>query len=301
MNHAIHRGATLPELLVGIGVSLLVVMTAVASAVRYQRSNSTVDAWMVARSQLRDASDILAADLRGISVSGDSVLVASDTAVEFRSALGSSVVCSIPSANRITIPPDSLPSDRILSSWVMPPDSGDMLLLYLSASQASPAQWLRYRISAFVPVRAGVGCPASAGLLDVTELAGAGSAYDITVAGSLPELRLGAPVRIVRRVRYSVYRGGDGLWYLGYRRCTTTCAAIQPVSGPYNAPGGPAPVTLLYFDHAGRRLSPSGPTSALASVEITIRTTFAHPLWFPGMPARSGDTIRSVVALRNSR
>lgn len=294
-------GATLPELLVGLVVSMLVVMTAFTSALRYQRSSSTIDEWMNVRSQLRDATDILAADLRGISVIGDSILAASDTAVEFRSALGSSVVCTVASGSRITLPPDSLLSDRVLSSWVMPPDSGDTLLAYLGATGVAPARWVRLRIVAFAPAPAAVACPPSAGLLDASDVAGAGSAYDVTLEGSAPELRRGAPIRIVRRVRYSVYRGGDGHWYLGYRRCTTSCAAIQPVSGPYQVPGGTAPIALRYFDRSGARVSTAGPMPDPSSVEVTVRSNFVHRLWFPGLPARTGDTIRSVIAFRNSR
>ena len=293
-------GATLPELLVGLVISLLVVMTAVAGTVRYQRASATVEVWMNARGQLRDAADILAADLRGISVPGDSLLATADTAVEFRSALGSSFVCSIPSANRIVLPPDSLPAERVLSSWVMPPDSGDMLLTYVAAGDSSPGQWARRRINAFVPIRASLGCPQAAGMLDVAEIAGAGSAYDVTLDGPILEVQRGAPVRILRRVRYSVYRGGDGHWYVGYRRCTTGCAATQPISGPYDVPRG-YPLSLRYFDRSGATLSINGPTTNPASVEVTVRTAYQRPLWFPGMAVRTDDSTRSLIALRNAR
>ena len=294
------RGATLIELLVGLVISLMVVMTALGTAARYHRSGSTVLEWMNVRGQLRSAADILAGELVGISMTGDSLLAATDTSVEFRSAIGASMICLVPSANRITLPPDSLVSGRILSSWALPPDSGDTVLLYQEASSPAPAKWIRRQVISFTAVRPFTGCPAAAGLISAAELAGAGSAYDVTLDGDVALAHSGTPVRIVRRVRYSMYKAGDGHWYLGYRSCTPSCAGIQPVSGPYDFRGR-VPLTLRYLDESGANVTPSASTAAPAAMAILVRTSFSRPLSFPGVPPRSGDSISTVVAFRNFR
>jgi hypothetical protein len=108
-------------------------------------------------------------------------------------------------------------------------------------------------------------------------------------------------VRFARRVRYSVYRGGDGKWYLGYRRCVTTCAAIQPISGPYESRSGP-PLSFRYFVGSGARLSGNGPTNEVARVEIVSRANYVRPLALPGISgSRTGDSAVATVALRNRR
>ena len=64
----------------GIVVATLVVMMAVSHVIRHQHAYDDVAADIDLRTRLRDASDLIAADLRGASSAGDSILVASDTA-----------------------------------------------------------------------------------------------------------------------------------------------------------------------------------------------------------------------------
>src|SRR5439155_9594724 len=85
---------------------------------------------------------------------------------------------------------------------------------------------------------------------------------------------LGMPVRITRRLRYSLYRASDGAWYLGQRDWNATTLrfnTIQPVSGPFlsAALGG---LTFRYFDSSGVEV-PSGAaqTRAIALLRITAR------------------------------
>src|SRR5262249_10794171 len=48
----------------------------------------------------------------------------------------------------------------------------------------------------------------------------------------------GAPVRIVRRARYVLFRGSDGAWSLAYRPCDIAgiCGTAQAVAGPLASP-----------------------------------------------------------------
>lgn len=290
---------TVVELLIGLVVATLVVLMAVSHVVRHQRAYDAVAADIDLRTRLRDASDLIAADLRGISSVGDTILVTSDTAVEFYSAIGSSTVCTTPAPTRFTLPPDTLASGRTLSSWIATPDSDDYMLLYMDSSSASPAGWVRARIVSFAPTPTLAGCPPSAGLLSAAEI-GSARSYEIAVSSALPSgVRRGSPVRFVRRVRYDVYRAGDGKWYLGYRRCTLGCAPVQPVSGPYESSAGP-PIRFRYFARSGAAVLGNGPATDVARVEIVARARYRRPVLLPGRssPLLAESTVVT-VAIRN--
>jgi hypothetical protein len=94
------RAATLVELIMGITVMMIVLTLAVSQITRLQRGYGAVNAAMDLRARLRDGADIVAADVRGIAPAGDSILVASDTALEFYSAIGSSTLCTMPALIR---------------------------------------------------------------------------------------------------------------------------------------------------------------------------------------------------------
>jgi hypothetical protein len=294
------RGATLVELIVGIAIAMVVVGLSVAHVVRHQRASSAVTDAVNLRTRLRDASDILAADMRGISPIGDSVLVASDTAVEFYSSIGTSTLCTTASVNRLTLPPDSLPSGRTLSTWITSPDTGDHVLVFMRVPPSPVATWQRARITSVATVSVGIACPLSIGLLAAGDMAASARAYDFTLASAVPPATgRGAPVRVVRRVRYSIYRAGDGKWYLGYRRCSGGCSPIQPVSGPYDS-HGPPPLTFRYFTRNGAPLAGQGPSADVGRMEIVARAAYARPFRLPGMTAAlTSDSIVTNVTLRN--
>jgi hypothetical protein len=160
----------------GITVAMIVITLAVAHITRHQRAYSAVASALDLRTRLRDGSDIVAAELRGISAVGDSLIVASDTAVEFYSAIGTSTLCTMPAPDRVTLPPDTLPSGRILSAWLAAPDVGDDIFVFTDSPPA-PARWQRGRITSVATVLTPVGCPLSAALLTAGDVAGAGRSY----------------------------------------------------------------------------------------------------------------------------
>jgi hypothetical protein len=285
----------------GIAVATIVVLLAVSHITRHQRAVESLAAIADLRGRLRDASDLLTADLRGSSPVGDSILVALDTAIEFYSTIGTSTLCA-GAGSRLTVPSDSLASGRLLSAWVALPESGDDALVLADAAPSGSQRWERAKVVAFSRIATRVGCPVSSGLLSPADVAGTRDAYEATLASAVPAtVHRGSPVRFARRVRYSVYRGGDGKWYLGYRRCATACAAIQPVSGPYESRTGP-PVGFRYFVASGARLTGSGPTNNVVRIEIVSRASYLRPLAIPGIVgARTGDSAVVAVALRNRR
>ncbi len=278
----------------------MVTTLAVSHIVRHLRSVNAISVALDLNGRLRDGADILAADLRGISPLGDSLSVQSDTAVEFYSAIGTSTLCATPSPNTLILPPDSLSSDRVLSSWVTEPEPGDDVLVFEDTTASGIAGWQRATVQAVARLATSVVCPVSAGLLLPRDVAGAARSLQVQVAPALT-LRSprGAPVRIVRRVRYSVYRGGDRKWYLGYRRCSGSCASIQPVSGPYENVSG-SPVSFRYFTAAGAPIFGSGTFTDVARVEVTPHAAYATPFQLSGMStAMLNDSLQLTVALRN--
>ena len=283
----------------GIVVATLVVLMAVSHVIRHQRAYDAVAADIDLRTRLRDASDLIAADLRGSSSAGDSIIFASDTAVEFYSAIGSSTVCMTPTSTRITLPPDTLASGRTLTSWIATPDTGDYVIVFSDSSSVSTGGWTRTRIASFGTTPTLTGCPPSAGLLSAID-PGPARSYEISFSSALPaNVRRGSPVRFIRRVRYDVYRGGDGKWYLGYRRCTSGCAPVQPVSGPYESSTGP-PIRFRYFTHSGASLTGNGPTTDVARVEIVSHAKYRRPVRLPGLAVPLvAESATVTVALRN--
>jgi hypothetical protein len=295
------RAATLLELLIGIAVGIFVVALAVGHTVRHQRTYSAVDGMRDLRARLRDASDIITADLRGSSPAGDSILVALDTALEFYSVTGVSMLCAPASSNEITLPPDSLPSGRVLSSWISSPEAGDVAVVLADSAGAAGSRWSRAGVVAVATISTPLGCPVSAGLLSASDVLGPARSYRVSLSpGATVIAARGAPVRLVRRVRYSVYRGGDARWYLGYRRCVLTCAVIQPVSGPYESASGP-PLSFRYFTRTGAVVVVPGPTADVARVEIITRAEYQRSERLPGMSGSlTGDSTAVSVALRNT-
>lgn len=293
-------GATLVELIVGIVLMTSVTTLAVSHIVRHLRSVNAISAALDLNDRLRDGADILAADLRGISPRGDSLSVESDTAVEFYSAIGTSTLCATPNANTLILPPDSLASGRVLSSWVAEPEPGDDVLVFEDTTASGAPGWQRASVQTVARVTTAEACPLSSGLLLPADVVGTARALEILVSPSLT-LRSprGAPVRIVRRVRYSVYRGGDRKWYLGYRRCPGVCVSIQPLSGPYETVSG-SPFSFRYFTNAGTAISTSGVFTDVASVHVVPRAAYTTPFQLPGMStAIPQDSLNLTVALRN--
>jgi hypothetical protein len=105
-------------------------------------------------------------------------------------------------------------------------------------------------------------------------------------------------VRLTRPIRYSIYRAGDGLWYLGLQTWSPASMqfnTVQPLSGPYEPPG-PSATRIEYFDTSGNVLAPGTPnTRDIARIEWMLRSRS------PAGALTPGDSTRIVVAMRNRR
>lgn len=274
------KGFTLVELIVATTIAGIAAGVMTMTLVRQQRFFASAEAVLDVRSQLRDAADVLATDIRGAAVGSFGLPLMTDTAIEMFTTIGMSVACSAPVGYNIGLPPITLASGNTLTSLLATPDTGDLALIYgLPSGAPDSGRWESHRIVSFTPRALSTSCPSTTGFTTAGDAFSGATGYSLSlVATPSGAVRKGALIHFVRRARYSLYRSSDGLWYLGYRRCTASgasaCAAIQPVSGPYQPYRGSAGVPGLsfrYYDAAGGEIPFSGPSQSVARVEIVLR------------------------------
>ena len=300
-------GFTLIELLVGIALASLVGAAIVQLLVRQQRFyNSTNDATLT-RQQLRQAAAILPADLKGISSVGGDIYLMTDSSLEFRSAFGSSVVCTN-LAGKLSTVPQSLAKGSVMSSWSMPPSPGDSVAVYNDGASINVTDdaWSRYQISVVTLVAGNVanGCPTSSGLVQPSDLTGSNPSYQLTfVSAASGKIRPGAAMRFFRRVRYRLYKDTDNKWYLGYHDCKTgrspVCNTTKPIAGPFQpyATNGTSGVQFAYYDATG---AVTAIPANVMRISLVVRGQGAGLVNFTGTHATTfGDSMRIEIGLRN--
>jgi hypothetical protein len=170
-----------------------------------------------------------------------------------------------------------------------------------SSTLSSTRGWSRYPIASTTRPPAATTCPPTSTFTTAADIAANRHNYELLLATPLPFPPVpGSPVRLIRRARYSLYRASDGLWYLGYRRCTGAgCATVQPVSGPYA--GATPPLTFKYYDGSGRTITPLVPTTAIARIDVVAHAATPTQVKLPGLPlAVFTDSSVTSIALRNA-
>ncbi len=257
--------------------------------IRQQRFYRGTTELLHARESVRDAIELLSTDIRGMSTA-DTVRLLADSAIELFANIGSSIVCNTDGATGVGLPSASSGRGNALTAFLVQPDTGDIAVFHRDSLDGD-SEWERHRITGFAARAPGTACP--------------GFALDLATPLSA-HVRTGAPVRFIRRGRYSLYRASDGRWYLGYRRCNavgaTGCGAIQPLSGPYRDYSSNPPHTGLlfeYFDGSGTRLPPAGSPLALARVDITARAESRQRIVVEGRVTAPGDSATVAIAIRN--
>lgn len=295
------RAFTLVELLIVIvlfGIVMAALMKVVIGQQRFYRGAAEM---VETQGNVRDAAQVLAAELRGISPAQGDIVSMAATSIEFWKPIGSAVVCQLsPGVAAFIVPPEHLEAGNGLTSWFNAPQRGDSVLIYdLGSSDASTDDaWVGFSLSADVTVNAT--CPLTTGY--TTSAAEEDLGWTVTVNRALDALPAqnivqGSSVRFLRLVQYRLYEGGDGQWYLGYQECPGgTCETIQPVSGPYlsASDGG---VTFTYYDNTG---TVTGTTTAVARIDVTARAATRSSLDIPGFArAKRVDSLRTSIALRN--
>jgi prepilin-type N-terminal cleavage/methylation domain-containing protein len=306
------RGFTLVELLITMVLLGLVSAVIVTVVVRQQRFYRSTSALMDTRAQIRQMASILPMDLRGISSAGGDIVAMSESALEFRSSFGSSVVCTLSSSTVIVLTPRNGAKGLKLTSWTRTPVVGDSIALYdvNTSTRSTDDRWTFHQITAITTVTGDVstGCRSTTGLVQSADMTTSNPSYRITISPSRPTtLAVGSAVRLFRRARYSLYAAADGLSYLGYRDClpgrTPICSEPQPVAGPYrqyaaagtNASG----LEFAYFDSTGNVTTVP---RDVARISVAIRGETATQLQLAdGSIGTPGDSLSFEVALRNRK
>src|SRR5688500_8084369 len=146
---AARAGFTMIEMLITVVLFGLVVgglMTVIRRQQAFYRSTGQM---MEVRSQADQAFGIVPRDLRAISSIGDDIVEMSDSAITFRSQLGSTVLCS-KTANVVVAPPAArLMKGHRLSVWREAPAIGDELFIYDDGDEPSEVDdsWKTYEIT----------------------------------------------------------------------------------------------------------------------------------------------------------
>ena len=298
------RAFSVAELIVAIAV-VTVVGGAIATAMQRQQQVFRSIALMVGgRADVRDAAEVLASDLSSATPL-DTIALAADSAVEFYSTIAHSVSCDSAPGYTLRLPPEKTVRALRVTSMLATPDTGDIVLVYVQDGTVSEgARWDRHSVAVVASQQAGTACPASTGFTMPADAASPSKVITLHLPAS-DSVRAGAPVRVIRRVRYSLYRSSDSRWYLGNRRCIasgpSSCGVIQPVSGPYAAyAAGTGGLVLRYADAGGALLSPADASWGTARIDIAVRGR-------PSTTTRPGhagsvayhDSAATVVALRN--
>lgn len=288
--------------------------------VRQQRFYRVVTSITDARARMRDVATILPTDLRGTSTIGGDVLALSDSALQFRAFVGTAVLCRyVPgSPTVVELPPRVLASGNVLTAWINPPAPQDIAFLYNDSTSAGNADdsWTEFTVTDTTSGTDATWCPSNGTPAFTTAADNAAHRYRITLSGAptQTQIRLGAPIRFAREVRYSVYRATDNQWYVGFQRCTASgtagvpgpCGTRELLAGPVLPATGDTLTSGLFFvyqDQTGAAVTSMAQASTIAAVGIGIRTN-SESLWRAASTAiqqslPGGDSLRFVVGIRN--
>ena len=260
-------GLSLTEVIVVISLLGMIGATIGSAIIGQQRFHRDASELLDARQGVRDAMEVLSGDIRG-STPADTIRLMADSALELFTTIGTSVACRTASGTAIYIAAES--SGNTLTSFLLAPDTGDLVLIFRTTGDSMVGTWERHRLAALTPRSSRPGCfsdgssPPEGFLLTLRDIPD-------------PGVREGTPIRFIRRGRYSLYRASDGFWYLGYRRCNalgpSVCTGIQPLSGPYKRYSADETQTgflFEYFDAVGVRIDSGDPTS-VARIDVTAR------------------------------
>jgi hypothetical protein len=204
----------------------------------------------------------------------------------------------------------------VLTAWINPPTIGDQVFIYNDSTAAGNADdsWTKFTITD--TVSSGAFSPNSCLSSNSTPVIQSGddatSRYRFTLdaAPNQTQIKIGAPMRFAREVRYSGYVGADGQWYVGYQTCTPsgttaagTCGTREVLAGPImpiTADTTTSGLFFVYYDQYGNRKTAIG-TDTIARISVGIRTTSESLRRATGSSTTiaGGDSLRFVVGIRN--
>lgn len=295
------RGVSIIEVMVAMVVAAVVLALITTIGVRQQRLFTDLADGVALSGQLREAAAILPIDLRAASVASRDIREARDTSIELRATIASAVVCDTITNGLVFAPPDSGAS--AYASYLTSIDVGDTAWVLMLTDSVD--DWRPFRIES-VGTSSPRQCAASGPHLSD----GARALSRISIGLSTPPsmgATIGMPARVTRPLRYSLYRAGDGAWYIGERDWNTSAArfnTIQPVSGPFLSPAAGG-LTFTYFDSLGAPISaPVADPRGIAAIHVSLRGQTKNVSRVFGSAAPTGkrvDSAELTVLLHNRR
>jgi prepilin-type N-terminal cleavage/methylation domain-containing protein len=250
------RGFTLVELLVTMVLMGLVASALVVLMLRQQRFYTSTNDLVQTRQQIRQAAAMLPAQLQGVSSSGGDIYAMTDSSIEFRGVFGSSITCN--TNKYVTTMPLRVAKNSQATNWLVRPAIDDSVAIYDFGATSRQADdvWSLHRIIAVTALTGAQkeGCKTTDGLVQAADLTADNPMYrfDLSPDAGKSTVAVGSALRFFRRVRYQVFQGSDGRWYLGFSDCvpnrTPVCSALQPVAGPFDGSTG---LRFSYYDSTG--------------------------------------------------
>lgn len=309
-------GFSLTELMIVVTLMGLIGAMLTSVLVRQQRYHRAVTSVTDARARMRDIATILPTDLRGTSSIENDILVFTDTSLQFRAFIGTSIICAYNSTTEIELPPKVLASGNVLSAWINPPTTDDIAFIYNEGTEAGNADdvWTGYKIVSSTTDNTSGTCPSSSTFTTAAD--DTREKYIVTLP-SAPDQTLmapGAPIRFMREVRYSVYAASDGQWYVGYQRCTPDASIVVPGScGDREVLAGPvlpastdtltSGLYFTYWDQNGARVTTAALDSTIAFIGVGVRTSSESLRQAASTAIQAGfvggDSVRFTVGIRN--
>lgn len=297
------RGASLVEVVITVVVAAIVLSLVSSISVHQQRLLAEVVDGIAVSGRLREISTILPIDLRAAAVSARDVREATDTSIEFRATIASAVVCDTASNLLVLAPASAGASTYAAFATMIDPD--DTAWVFTPGDSAD--EWRPSSIASVTTINTGGSqCPARGPQLGDSVRSLARVAIGLASSPTSPSALLGAPVRVTRSLRYSLYRASDGRWYVGVRDWNTSALrfnTIQPVSGPFLSAAAHGMI-LTYLDSSGARLpTPVTDTRAIAAISASFRSESKTVSTVLGSASSTGQRVdtSTVVTLFHNR
>lgn len=281
------RGAALLEALLGAVLGAVLLGATFDTMVRLTRVSHDQDGRAAARAQLEQGAGTVAADLRATTTTAATaedpadLTVVSDTAIELAATVGGGVACAATTASGTTVlelaAAADVTTEATLAWWLMPARVGDLAFVHDDAGTATRTddRWIvrtvRDASDGTTYCRSG----AFAALAAASNRAGA-ARLRLTLDGPAlpPSVGAGAPIRIARRRRYSLYRATDG-WQLGVRDWNGSAwDTVQPIAGPFQRPADRG-LQLTAIDAAGAPVQGSPPPRPVVEIRLLLRAPCA--------------------------
>ena len=296
-------GFSLVELMIVVVLLGIVTGSVMTVIVRQQRFYAGAAEIGDTRSQLRQAVELIPAELRQLSTAGgvdtNDIYGLSSTSIEYRSTFGSAIACVLDGTRTVvTVPPEHLERGNGLTRWLRVARQGDSLFILDDAGKiGGNGVWRGAEIVAVTAVAGG--CPSATGYTTTTD--DTRPSYALTLAQPLPPtIPAGNPgnaMRFFEPVRYALYTAKDGQSFLGF--CSGVgCTDLQPVSGPYQGANGAPGLQFVYYDSTGAQTTDR---RNVAQVRLLLRGQTAQDASLTGGRGKFKDSLDVRVAIRNRR